>query len=459
MSIQIPKLTRRDFIRVGGLGVCGYSLLPMLEPLNVEATSKVQPRGGAEVCILFFMQGGPSQLDTFSVKEGAWTPQDFDVRTVKPGLKMPVGLLPKLANRTDKYTVIRSLEAWEGEHGRGTYYLQAGRSRSPARIQEIPSVGSVLAYETQGKAKESDFLPPFIAMNMDPTWLIGQGLLPSGYGPMLLRTNAPVPFLVPESEKAGFERRRALLEQLDGEWREQDPHRGQLFRDLDQYYRSAFPLLDNPKATSVFKVQSDDHIRYGSSSPGDACILARNIVRANAGTRFIFIAHKHGWDLHDKLYDKTAKNNQYNMCGQLDPAIAGLLDDLEAEKDGKGRRLIEKTLVVCMGEFGRTPGDANLRGGRDHYRYAAVALFAGAGVRGGQVLGDTDEKGARVTEPGWHRPRSIYPEDVLVTMYSVMGVDWTKKITQTPSGRAFEYVENISPQGVMIFDQIGELFA
>jgi uncharacterized protein (DUF1501 family) len=101
--------------------------------------------------------------------------------------------------------------------------------------------------------------------------------------------------------------------------------------------------------------------------------------RANTGTRFIFIAHNfspYGWDLHDKLYDKTA--NQYNMCQQLDAAIASLLDDLEAETDEKGRRLIDKTFLICMGEFGRTPGDPKLRGGRDHYRYAVVALFAGA---------------------------------------------------------------------------------
>jgi len=112
-----------------------------------------------------------------------------------------------------------------------------------------------------------------------------------------------------------------------------------------------------------------------------------------------------------------------------------------------------------MGEFGRTPGQPNLRGGRDHYRYAGVALFAGAGVKGSRVIGGTDENAAHVVNPGWHRSRSVYPEDVLVTMYSVMGVDWRKRVTQTPSGRAFEYIEDISPQGVMVFDEISELFA
>jgi uncharacterized protein (DUF1501 family) len=275
---------------------------------------------------------------------------------------------------------------------------------------------------------------------------------------MLMLTNAPVPFLVPEAEKPGFARRRELLSKLDREWREEDTHRGRIFRDLDHYYQSAFPLLENPKATQVFQIKPEDHARYGSSAVGDACLIARNLVEAGAGTRFIFIAHN-GWDLHDKLYDKSAKSNQYTMCGALDPALSSLLVDLENRTDAKGRRLIDKTLITCMGEFGRTPGLPNLRGGRDHYRYAAVSLFAGAGVKGGKVMGATDAEGARVTDPGWHKSRSIYPEDVLVTMYSAMGIDWTKRISQTPSGRAFDYIENISPKGIMVFDEISELFA
>jgi uncharacterized protein (DUF1501 family) len=204
-------------------------------------------------------------------------------------------------------------------------------------------------------------------------------------------------------------------------------------------------------------VKSEDHTRYGGSSVGDACIVARNIVEADAGTRFIFIA-QNGWDLHAKAYDKKGKINQYSLCKDLDGALSTLLDDLEARVDGKGRRLIDKSFVVCMGEFGRTPGELTLNNGRDHYRYAGVGLFAGAGVKGGRILGDTDENGAKVIAPGWQKSRPIYPEDILVTLYSSMGVDWTKKMTQTPSGRAFEYVENISPKGYMDFGEIRELF-
>lgn len=457
MAPSIPQLTRREFIRVGGVGVSSYTLLPMLQAHNVEAKAKVQPRGGAEVCILLFLQGGPSQLDTFDVKDGKWTPQDFDIKTVKPGVRLPLGLLPRLALRTDKYTIVRSLESWEAEHARGTYYLQAGRILSPARLHEIPSVGSVMAYETLNRRKASDFLPPFVSMNMDTSQLVGPGVLASNCSPMPLFSDAPPPFVMAENERATFARRRELLRSLDQEWRDDDTHRGRIFSDIEEYYQSADPLLNNPKAGPVFSIKADDHLRYGASGVGDACVMARNIVEADAGTRFIFISHG-GWDLHAKAYDKTAKVNQYSLCKDLDMALSNLLDDLETRSDGKGRRLINKSFLVCMGEFGRTPGDLTLNSGRDHYRYAGVGLFAGAGVKGGRILGATDETGAKVIDPGWQRSRSIYPEDILVTMYSSMGIDWTKKITQTPSGRAFEYVENISPKGYLDFGEIKELF-
>jgi len=444
-------------MKVGAVGVTSYSLLPTLRANSVVAKEKVQPRGGAEVCILLFLQGGPSQLDTFDVKEGSWTPQDFAVQTVKPGLRMPMGLLPQLAQRTDKYTIVRSLEFWEAEHARGTYYLQAGRILSPARLHEIPSVGSVIAYETLSGRRQNDFLPPFVSMNMDTSQLVGPGVLTSNCSPMPLFSDAPPPFVMSDNERATFERRRELLRSLDHEWRDEDSHRGRIFNDIDEYYQSAYPLLNNPKAGPVFSVKPEDHTRYGGSSVGDACVVARNIVEADAGTRFIFIAHN-GWDLHAKAYDKNGKINQYSLCKDLDGALSTLLDDLEARVDGKGRRLIDKSFVVCMGEFGRTPGELTLNNGRDHYRYAGVGLFAGAGVKGGRILGDTDEKGAKVIAPGWQKSRPIYPEDILVTLYSSMGVDWTKKMTQTPSGRAFEYVENISPKGYIDFGEIRELF-
>ncbi len=458
-AVHIPRLTRRDFMRVGGVTVGGYFLMPLLQPRNVEATEKVEPRGGAEIAIVLFLFGGPPQMDTFDVKEGAWTPEDLDIQTVKPGLRMPVGLLPKLSKQTDKYAMVRSLESWEREHGRGAYYVQVGKLKSPARTAEIPSVGSVVAYETASRRKESDFLPPFISMNMMPSILIGSGLLPSQFSPMALGSAdekyVPPPFVLPEEEKAVFERRRLLLKQMDRTWRDQDPHRGPMLNDLHRSYQDAYPILDNPKTAPIFNIKPEDHERYGASGLGDACVMARNLVQANAGTRFIFIAHG-GWDLHADIYNKSS--GVYGQCAELDGALANLLVDLESQTDDQGRRLIDKTFITAMGEFGRTPGKLNPGKGRDHHPYANVALFAGAGVKS-KVLGVTNDSAGKVVDPQWHKGRSIYPEDVFATLYSVMGIDWTKKITQTPSGRAFEYIENFTTKGITRFGEIPELFA
>ena len=461
MPAMMPQLTRRELFRVGGVGVAGYHLLPMLAPRNVRAASKVEPRGGAEVTILLFLSGGASQTDTFDVREGKWTPPDFDIRTITPGLRMPVGLLPSLSRQTDKYCIVRSIEAWEIDHGRGSYYVQAGRLLSPARVKEIPSVGAVIAYETAGRRKESDYLPAFLAMNVVTSagmQLVGPGVLPASCGPMALFSTDPPPFLVPEQERDRFRRRLEMLKDLDAGWRQEDSDRGPLFRELDGKYQGAYPLLGNPRVSEVFKIASDEHQRYGSSALGDACVLARNIVQENAGNRFILISHS-GWDLHRNAYDKTAKVNQYTLCRELDSALGSLLEDLASRTDEHRRPLLDKALVVCMGEFGRTTGELSTQKGRDHYRHASSALFAGGGVKGGKVLGVTNETGTKIVDPGWSQKRSIYPEDVLLTIYSAMGVDWTKKVTQTLSGRPFEYIENISPIGYMQFSEVSELFA
>jgi hypothetical protein len=458
MGDHLPRLTRRETFRVGAVTVGSYFLLPTLRPRQVLAKTRIEPRGGAEVCVFLMLKGGPSQLETFDVKEGPWTPPDLDVQTVKPGLRMPVGLLPKLAQKTDKYAIIRSLEAWEAEHARGVYYLQAGRIFSPARMKEIPSVGSIVACETEARRKESDFLPPFLSLDMSTAELVGAGCLPGRAGPLAIRPSGKLPFVVPDNEREALVRRQALLSKLHHGARPIDEHRGALFAEVDLQYQAAFPLLNNAKAAPVFQIEPQERERYGTTGVGDACLLARKTIEADAGTRFILISHD-GWDLHANAFDKSAGNNQYTLCHHLDAALASLLDDLESRSDAKGRRLIDKTIIVCMGEFGRTPGELTLNKGRDHYRFAAVALLAGAGVQGGRVIGATDETAARVVDPGWHKQRSIYPEDILATIYSTLGIDWSKKVTSTPSGRPFEYVENISPRGYLEFGEIAELFS
>src|SRR5947207_5717779 len=161
----VPRLTRRQFFQIGGVGVSGFFLEPLVRPSNVWAKEKVRPRGTAEFCIFVNLAGGASHVDTFDVKEGRWMPPNFDVRTIRPGIQMPYGLFPKLSDQISQLVLVRSMQAWENEHIRAQYYLQVAHSPSPSRMKEIPSLGSVIAYELEQRRQESDFLPPFVAMN------------------------------------------------------------------------------------------------------------------------------------------------------------------------------------------------------------------------------------------------------------------------------------------------------
>jgi len=458
---NIPTLTRRELFRIGATTFAGYELLPMVAPLQVRAAEKLSPRGSAEFCIFLFLVGGPPQLDTFDLKEGKWTPPDFDVRTINPDVKMPVALFPKLSKKLDQMVLARSVEAWESVHERGQYYIQAGRAFSIARAKEIPSVGSVIAYEFNSRRRDSDFLPPFVAMNFTTggAGLAGPGMLPSTCSPLPLTVerDADQSFVVSAAERDRFNQRWDFLQRLDKAMRTGDSPLGRRVSDFSNYYSGAYKMMKRPDIAKILMFSEEDHKRYGSSSVGDACILARNLVAADAGARYMAIAHQ-GWDLHAKIYDKTQKVNHYTLCRELDDCYAALLNDLSNTKDKSGRTLLDKTLIVCMGEFGRTPGDINPNKGRDHYRFASTTVFSGGGVKGGRVIGATDETGAKVIQTGWDRKRSIYTEDIVATMYSTLGIDWSKSITNTPSGRKFDYLEPTSATAVINPGEIKQLF-
>lgn len=455
---NLPVLTRRQFFRVGSVGVSGYFLNTLARPLNVVSDHKVKPRGTAEFCIFINLSGGAPQVDTFDVKEGSWTPPDFDIRTIKPGIRMPYGLFPRLSEKLDQLVLVRSLQAWETEHIRGQYYLQVAHQPSPARNKEMPSLGSVVAYECQQRRRTSDFLPPYVAMNFTsgPFRVIGEGCLNSRFTPLTLEiSDKGFDFVVPETEKRRFQRRWELLQKLGRAQSSTSLEDTRFFQDFDSYYRGAHSMMESPQISKILKVQDEERRRYGNSELGEACVLARNLVRAEAGARFITMSHSN-WDLHRKVYEK---DGHYRLCRELDDAFAALLSDLNSTKARDGRTLLEKTFVCCMGEFGRTPGQLTVNQGRDHHKDAFSAVFAGCGTQGGRVIGATDEVGAKVVDPGWHKKRPIYIEDVAATIYSVMGIDWTKKIDDTPSGRAFEYIENQSGTDFIDPSEITELFA
>ena len=229
--------------------------------------------------------------------------------------------------------------------------------------------------------------------------LVREGCLPGRYGPLSLDMQQGTEFVIPETEKASFARRRRLLNELNSASQRRIPADSKPFQQFEAFAQSTVDMMISPKIAQTIALSEEDRRRYGFSPLGDACLLGRNLVRADAGTRFVLISHN-GWDLHANMYDKQAKVNHYTLCRELDSALSSLLSDLNQVQLADGKRLLEKTFVVCVGEFGRTGGDLTVNKGRDHNRFASTALFAGAGVQGGRVIGVTDPKGERVTNPG-----------------------------------------------------------
>ena len=160
--------------------------------------------------------------------------------------------------------------------------------------------------------------------------------------------------------------------------------------------------------------------------------MARNLAAANKGTRFIQTTLG-GWDHHSDIYNRAAGQSLYSQCEELDSALAALLTDLAA------MNILDETLVVITSEFGRTVGPLNNQGGRDHYLRNSI-VFAGGGTRGGRVIGETNATGSGVVDYGWSAKRDVRPEDVTSTIYSALGIDYTKVRTDDPLGRGFEYV-------------------
>ena len=453
-----PTLSRRLFLRTGLASVSGYYLLPMIHPLNVQAETKPKLRGEADYCIFVFLGGGASQLDTFDLKEGHWTPPDYNIRTIKPGIVLPYGLFPRLSEQIDHFAIVRCVEAWESSHARGVYYMQAGHPFSPARKQEIPSIGAVVAYESLTRRKSSDFLPPFVAMNFGTGTLVKEGCLPNEASPLALDMRQESPFLISQKEKGAFDRRWQLLQQLGGGVENAIAGGGaRLYEQWATYYNGAFNLMSSPRISQILTLEEEEHKRYGSSPLGDACLVARNLLKANAGTRYIAISHN-GWDLHANMFDRNAKTNHYTLCKELDSALTALVTDMMGNKSTDGKSLLDKTFIVSTGEFGRTGGDLTVNKGRDHNRMAQTVLFAGAGVQGGRTFGVTDEKGVKIVKSEWNKKRSIYTEDIFATIYSQLGIDWSKKIINTPSGRAFDYLEPVSATDFVDISEISTLF-
>jgi len=327
----------------------------------------------------------------------------------------------------------------------------------------VPAIGAVVCHEMSKHRKPTDSLPPYIAMNSagNQAGLINQGFLSAEFGPLSLAVTDSPPNLVPQKGmEETFERRWERLQQIDRVLRSGDPGLDRGFADYHEYYRGARAIMNDPRVPEVLTITDEDKKRYGGSAIGNSLILARNLFRADAGTRFIMATHG-GWDHHSNIYKENSRNHAV-LIRELDVAFTSLIKDLDRipSKEHPGKTLLDETLVIAMSEFGRTPGPVSeTRKGREHYMHVHSGMFAGAGIRKNAVIGRTDPQGGKILDYGWSANRPIYMEDIACTIYSAFGIDWTKRIENTPSGRSFHYVEPASGTRYVGFKPVQELFA
>lgn len=427
---DIRAFTRRQWLAGA---TCLGTLAALQRRGDAEVSSgNAQPRGTARAVILVNLQGAPSHIDTFDVKDAGWNPADASLQPGSGNLVLSRTLFPGLLRQSSDLLVLRSVQSWEAVHERGQFYLQTAHPANPAFLAESPNIGSVVGLERGGEG----LLPPFLSLNGSPDQ--GAKFLGGKVEPMAAPSNSGGLstlqhnyFGTAAASQARFENQYKLLLDLDGALRGNAPDLA--MSNHADFYTAAKGLMYQPSIISIFQFPDSDNQRYGNSNFGRACIVARNAIQAKAGTIFININHG-SWDMHQNMFNRAYRPNMYQMCGDLDSGLSAMVDDLKASGD------FSQTLILMLGEFGRSPGELNPRGGRDHHKDSMAVAMLGGGVRGGRALGATDPDGDRIVDYGWSQNRSIRMEDIAATVYSALGIDWTKSITDTPSGRKFEYV-------------------
>ena len=365
--------TRRDFLRTIPAAAFAGSAWG-----NLVSSHAAEAKRQGMACILLWMQGGPSQFETFSPKPGHENGGETKaIKTSVNGIEIAEHL-PEVAKVMDDLCLIRSLTGKEGSHPRATYQMHTGYL--PTATVKFPTLGSIVAKEIGGHDSE---LPNFVRIGQGRLG-DGAGLLGVSYDPFLMSQAGRLPdnTALPTS-KDRFQRRLSFLSKLEAD---AAAHGGE--KEIDDHrklYEQTSKMVLSPQMTGFDLDKEPKKVRdaYGSSSFGQGCLLARRLIET--GVTFVEVTHGN-WDTH---LDNFAKCKE--LCGQMDQPIAALVKDL------KDRGMYERTLIIWAGEFGRTP-KINPRGGRDHYPRAYNVLLGGGGVKGGQVIGKTDKGGEAVTD-------------------------------------------------------------
>jgi hypothetical protein len=401
--------------------------LPAL--LQAEARAARKPDAGARAksVILVFLGGGLSHHDSFDLKPDA--PDDIrgkykPIPSVVPGLQVGEKL-PRMAKVMDKITLVRSGAHTNDHHETATNWVLSGRFGTP--FGDWPAIGAVVAHETGF----SGTLPPYVAVPRNPsfTWELGKSAFLGGRYESFKagdpnQANYRVQDLQVDVSAEKAARRETLLRAVDGLAKRVEGN--DQIATYDEFHARAREMVLSSQARRAFAVDQEPERlrdRYGRNTAGQSMLLARRLVEA--GVRFVTVNYG-GWDHHARIYEGLERK-----LPEFDTAVSALVEDMHS------RGTFENTLLVVMGEFGRTP-KINKDAGRDHWGPAASLLFAGAGVKPGFVLGRTDRQGAFTTQ------RPVAPADVASTIYDALGIDPHKQL-YTPDGRPVEVLDGGEP--------------
>lgn len=416
-------VTRRDMLKAGSLTVGGLTLANYMQMAHAGQLQQ----GRADRAIFIELQGGPSHMDTFDLKPDA--PDEYrgtfnPIATKVPGIQI-CEHLPLLASATDKFAILRGVSHTLAAHRLGREYVNSGSKPIPAL--EYPSYGAVLAKE---RPSDSD-IPSQVAV---PRAGHGPGFLGIKYAP--LETNATPSFGKPFSVRGitlsggigvdEVSRRQQLLKKLDRRFAELEKN-DQLLEGLDQFGEQAYSMITSSRAREAFDISKEPKSfaqQFGEDAFGQSCLLALRLVES--GVRLVSL-QLGGWDTHQDNFTKLKTKN----LPTLDAGLSGLLNGLEQ------RGLLSSTAVFVTGEFGRTPkiNSRSAEGGRDHYPRCMFMLMAGGAVRGGQVIGESDDTASGPRHEG------ISPDDVAASFYYNLGIDPTLEY-RSSTGRPITLVRD-----------------
>ena len=453
MKSTIDFISRREVLRWAGMALAGAAA-GVNVPLKVSAQAKTKPLGTARNAIFIQLTGAMSQMDCWDYKETKWTPKDLDPVKVWGDLYLSKTLFGRMmaSKQMKNISFVRSMKAKELVHFNGQYHCQTGRALNVAVGKEIPAFGSIIAAELNSQRRPSDTFPTYVSVNLrqDRVGPIGSGFLPVSYTGMDLDPAVVFDVFGGANDGAAekdLERRWQTLERMS-EVSPRSRTLGDKANDYRTFYDYAYRILNDPRWPKVFNISDADKQRYGTGIVGQNFLLARNVLKADAGTRFVYISEtdNFGWDYHSSIYDKTRPTNLYVSADRFDKAFPALLEDLASTPGhAPGKSLLDETLVVASSEFGRTTY-VNNAAGRDHYDQVFASGLVGGGVKGQKILGKTDELAGKCIETGWASNKQPVIDNLVATIYSVLGIDWRKKVENTPSGRPYEYVQ-LAPIG------------